>query len=348
MSEPFFVDLGFSQCRKHGEDICGDAFKFIKNMEDSRVVAVLPDGLGSGVKANILASMPATMALKFANELTGPRGILHAAEIMMDALPICQVRKISYATFTILNAWPDGNVRIIEMGNPAFVLLRNDKVVSVPYDELNPSKYDNRSMKVYHFKVDMWDRIVFFSDGVTQAAIGSDELPLGWRETGVSEYLMDYLSNSLDASSYEVAEHVISEAISKEPHNINKDDMTCAALYFRNPREMLLFTGPPYDSARDAECASFLKNFVGDKAICGGTSAEIVSRELGRELKMDLSSISPDMPPMSTMDGENLETEGIVTLSGRRLYTSSAVTDEVVEETLEKFDRLFSSYAPAE
>ena len=28
MSEPFFVDLGFSQCRKHGEDICGDAFKF--------------------------------------------------------------------------------------------------------------------------------------------------------------------------------------------------------------------------------------------------------------------------------------------------------------------------------
>ena len=104
MSEPFFVDLGFSQCRKHGEDICGDAFKFIKNMEDSRVVAVLSDGLGSGVKANILASMTATMALKFANELTGPRGILHAAEIMMDALPICQVRKISYATFTILNA----------------------------------------------------------------------------------------------------------------------------------------------------------------------------------------------------------------------------------------------------
>ena len=43
-----------------------------------------------------------------------------------------------------------------------------------------------------------------------------------------------------------------------------------------------------------------------------------------------------------------LMAEGIVTLSGRRLYTSSAVTDEVVEETLEKFDRLFSSYAPAE
>ena len=320
MSEPFFIDLGFSQCRKHGEDICGDAFKFIKNMEDSRVVAVLSDGLGSGVKANILASMTATMAWKFANELTGPRGILHAAEIMMDALPICQVRKISYATFTILNAWPDGNVRIIEMGNPAFVLLRNDKVVNVPYDELNPSKYDNRSMRVYHFKVDMWDRIVFFSDGVTQAAIGSDDLPLGWRESGVSDYLVEYLSNSLDVSSYEVAEHVIAEAISKEPHNINKDDMTCAALYFRNPREMLLFTGPPYDSARDAECASFLKNFVGDKAICGGTSAEIVSRELGRELKMDLSSISPDMPPMSTMDGVNLVTEGIFTLSKAASY----------------------------
>ena len=42
-----------------------------------------------------------------------------------------------------------------------------------------------------------------------------------------------------------------------------------------------------------------------------------------------------------------LMAEGIVTLSGRRLYTSSAVTDEVVEETLEKFDRLFASYVPA-
>ena len=323
MNEPFFIDLGFSQCRKHGEDICGDAFKFIKNMEDSRVVAVLSDGLGSGVKANILASMTATMALKFANELNGPRGILHAAEIMMDALPICQVRKISYATFTILNAWPDGNVRIIEMGNPAFVLLRNDKVVPVPDDELNPSKYDNRSMRVYHFKVDRWDRIVFFSDGVTQAAIGSEDLPLGWRESGVSDYLTDYLNNCPDASSYEVAEHVIGEAISKEPHHINKDDMTCAALYFRLPREMLLFTGPPYDAARDAECASFLKNFVGDKAICGGTSAEIVSRELGRELKMDLSSISPDMPPMSTMDGVNLVTEGIFTLTKAASYLES-------------------------
>ena len=131
---------------------------------------------------------------------------------------------------------------------------------------------------------------------------------------------MDYLNNCPDVSSYEVAEHVVAEAISKEPNLVNKDDMTCAALYFRQPREMLLFTGPPYDSANDAECASFLKNFVGDKAICGGTSAEIVSRELGRELKMDLTSISPDMPPMSTMDGVNLVTEGIFTLSKAAQY----------------------------
>ena len=99
---PLFLDLAYSQCNKHGESICGDAFRFEKSDSDGRVVAVLSDGLGSGVKANILASMTATMATKF--DAQPNYSIFHGAEIRMRALPICEVRKISYATCTISDA----------------------------------------------------------------------------------------------------------------------------------------------------------------------------------------------------------------------------------------------------
>ena len=42
----------------------------------------------------------------------------------MDTLPVCSVRKISYSTFTIVDIDTAGYTRIIEHGNPSFVVLR--------------------------------------------------------------------------------------------------------------------------------------------------------------------------------------------------------------------------------
>lgn len=315
---PLHIDLGYSQRCKYGENICGDAFKFQKNDDGGRVVAVLSDGLGSGVKANILASMTATMALKFASESSDR--ILHAADIMMDALPICQVRKISYATFTIVNIDMRGDARIIEMGNPGFLLLRKGSVLDVPFQEMESEKWQDRRMKVYDFSLETTDRLVFFSDGISQAGMGTRAYPLGWRRQGCGEYVQRRVADRPDISSHELSEDIIRQARLKEPNGVNNDDMTCVGLYFRHPRKMLLFTGPPYDGKRDAECAEVIANYEGTKVISGGTSAEIISRILGRKLKMDLKNLHPEMPPMSTMDGIDLVTEGIFTLTKTAQY----------------------------
>lgn len=312
-----FVDLGYSQRHKHGEDICGDAFKFQKS-EGGRVIAVLSDGLGSGVKANILASMTATMALKFASE--NADHILHAADIMMDALPICQVRKISYATFTIVNIDPRGQARIIEMGNPPFLLFRFGEEIQVPFQQLESEKWQNRKMRVYDFSLEAADRLIFFSDGISQAGMGSHAYPLGWRKRGCAEFIYHRLIDRPAISSHELSEEVINQALRKEPNGVNKDDMTCVSLFFRFPRKMLLFTGPPYNEKSDKACADFVANFEGDKVISGGTTAEIVSRILGRKLKMDLHNMCSDLPPMSTMEGINLITEGVFTLTKTAQY----------------------------
>ncbi|MDD3585974.1 MAG: SpoIIE family protein phosphatase [Thermoguttaceae bacterium] len=320
-NEPFFIDLGYSQRFATGEDICGDAFKYQKGHDDGRVIAVLSDGLGSGVKANILASMTATMALKFTAEES--EGIIHAAEIMMSALPICQVRKISYATFTIVNAGLGGSTRVIEMGNPQFLLFRQGKRQPVSFETMISPKWYDRAMKVYNFAVKPGDRLVFFSDGISQSGMGSKAWPLGWGENGCADYVVSLLEKTPDISSHELSEHVLTEARRKEPGMQNKDDMTCAALYFRHPRKLLLFTGPPFDRARDAECCRELAAFDGNKIVCGGTSAEIVSRELGLKLTLDLSDSSSELPPPAYMDGIDLVTEGILTLTKTAQYLES-------------------------
>ena len=316
-TENLFIDTGYSQCCHYGEKACGDAIAFKRIPAEERLLAVLADGLGHGLKANILALMTTTMALRFSAE---DREIVHSAEIIMDSLPVCQVRQISYATFTIVDTRLGGITRVVEMGNPEFLLFRGGTVHPVDGVEFASPKYSDRTMTAYTFQAQPEDRVIFFSDGVTQAGLGSPHYPLGWRNSGVTEYVTNQLKNAPDISAQELSERILREAIAHEPGLRPADDITAACLYFRRPHRMLLFTGPPVDPARDAECAKLFRDFKGTKVICGGTSAEIISRELGTPLELVLDTISRDLPPMSRMEGADLVTEGIFTLSRAATY----------------------------
>ena len=63
-----------------------------------------------------------------------------------------------------------------------------------------------------------------------------------------------------------------------------------------------MLTGPAYDSGRDHEAAAYLDAFSGHKVICGGTTANIVARELGREVVTELPRHGCDLPPVSRID----------------------------------------------
>ena len=65
MADDLFIEMEASQYTKTGQAACGDDVRFVTVEKEHRHLCALSDGLGSGVKANVLATMTTSMAIKF-------------------------------------------------------------------------------------------------------------------------------------------------------------------------------------------------------------------------------------------------------------------------------------------
>lgn len=310
--DDLFIEIESCQKNKHGQDICGDSFMTRKLPEEDRVISVLSDGLGHGLKANILSTMTATMALKFT---ASDVDLICSSETIMNALPVCRVRNISYATYTIVDIKRQTDISIVEMDNPPFLLIRNGQAIAVPFKEVESPSLEGRKMKTYSLKACPEDRLVIMSDGISQSGIGTENLKLGWRVEGCKRFILEQVRRDPQISARALAGRILNEALENEVGHKAYDDMTVAVFYFRKPRRMLVLTGPPYHENRDAHFADIFDTFKGRKVICGGTTANIVARELKRELVDHLETTDGDIPPIATFEGADLVTEGLLTLT---------------------------------
>ena len=91
MADNIFVEAGCFQINKHGNFACGDTVLLHKVANQERCIAVLSDGLGSGIKANVLSTMTASMAMNFSIKR---EPIMRTARTIMDTLPVDSKRNI--------------------------------------------------------------------------------------------------------------------------------------------------------------------------------------------------------------------------------------------------------------
>ncbi len=312
MTQKYQIEVGYQQ-KNHGKErICGDVFLSRKVKEENRLIAVLSDGMGHGVKANILATLTSTMAINFAKE---HRDATRIADIIMNTLPVCSQRKISYATFTIVDIESEREVRILEYDNPNCIILRGSQIYEPHWTCLimNSEKNAGKEIKTCSFEPFLGDRIICCSDGITQSGMGSKKYPFGWGWENLREFIQAIVNNEPEISAAKLSAKIVAAAYRNDEYN-PKDDTSCSVLYMREPRKLMLCSGPPFEEENDKKLGKLVNEFDGKKILCGGTTGDIISRELAVPVHDSFEFHDPDLPPESTMEGIDLVTEGILTL----------------------------------
>ncbi|MEG0795471.1 MAG: SpoIIE family protein phosphatase [Odoribacter sp.] len=307
-----FIEVDCFQKNKSGNIVCGDSFMSQKLKDEGRMISVLSDGLGSGIKASVLSTMTVTMAMNYTamNE-----SILQSALSIINTLPQDQVRKISYSTFCIFDINYFGHTKVIEYESPAVYLFRRGEPVAIQKTKIPIERKDleNTFLWVSEFKLEKEDRLICFSDGVSQSGMGTATMPFGW-DAGVEQFISGLLKQQPDISAQELSRKIVLRAERNDNYRL-LDDCSCCVVYRRTPRNLLICTGPPYDEKKDRYLAEKVRDFKGKRILCGGTTATIISRELNLPLTVSLQVTDKELPPLSYLEGIDLVTEGILTLS---------------------------------
>jgi len=312
--QKYHAEVGHFQINHAGEKICGDVFLSKRIPEENRVVCVLSDGIGHGVRANVLATLTATISLNFSIEHKNANEL---ADVIVKALPVCSERKLSYATYTIIDVSMEYDaVSILEYDNPQTLIMRGNQIYEPEWTYVNyeGDVADKRVMnlKKCSFVPQIEDRIIFCTDGITQSGLGRG-MTMGWGRNNLIKFVREIIETTPTISADDLAQRIVKHASANDLHT-TKDDLTCGVIYFRKARRTLLCTGPPFSTEKDKEFATILRTFNGKKIISGATTTEIIARELGKTVT-DEERADPTLPPSSKMEGIDLVTEGVLTLS---------------------------------
>lgn len=323
----FFIDDGYVSLNHVGEELCGDKVEIVRKEEGTTIV--LADGLGSGVKANILSTLTSKMlCLMIANGVE----LEECVASIISTLPVCKVRNVAYATFTVIHVDHNGKGYIFEFDNPPIIYLRNGQLYNLPRE-----KKTIVGKTVYCSVIDAMenDCIVFCSDGAPHAGIGKT-MNLGWSIEDISQYIITNYKS--DMSARQIAA-LVGESCNSLYMGEPGDDTTICALRLVKPLHVNILVGPPMNKEEDDMVASNFMKREGLKIVCGGTTSKIMAKYLNEDIKTSLAYYSPDVPPIAIIDGLDLVTEGVITL-GKVLEVTEKYLDikDVYDKSLSEKD----------
>ena len=151
----------------------------------------------------------------------------------------------------------------------------------------------------------------------------------------MAEYTLKCTKKTLSASRLAV---MLSQACDELYEEKPGDDTTVAVARVIERRVVSIFTGPPKSKEDDERLMHDFMHTEGRKVVSGGTTANIAARILGKEIITKVDSRNPDVPPMATLEGIDLVTEGVLTLGKTLKLLKKYVNDEFDAEFFDELD----------
>jgi len=322
------VECSWDSLNKAGEELCGDAV--IVRSRGPEFMAVLSDGLGSGVKAHILATLTAEIA---AGMFEAGAEVEDVIQTLAETLPECSVRKLAYATFSVLTVHEGHAAHLVQFDSAPLILMRGHTLVRIPMEE---RAVHGRMIRQARFELEENDFMVLVTDGYEHAGLGG-VYRLGWGWDNIVLAIGRFLSAGI-CDTYKLAQSLAHTCL-RLYENRPGDDATVIAMRVRPALQATVLTGPPANRELDETAVKRFMAGAGEKIICGGSTAQMAARVLGEELLVDWvppgkrqsQSQRPKKgsPPTAELKGVDLVTEGILTLgqAAQLLRAARTITD---------------------
>jgi len=298
----YYIDASYKSINKFGEELCGDKVETVK-IEDG-CIFVLSDGLGSGVKANILATLTSKIAITM---LKGGSSIDETLETIINTLPKCKVRKLAYSTFTIIKLNNNGDCYMVEYDNPPTFFYRDGCDVAIDRKE---RIIEEKKIFESHFKFYPGDLLTVVSDGAVHAGVG-EHLNLGWQWENINDFLRDISQKKYATDVTNSLLDICKTLYNDKPG----DDTTVLSIKFQPIKYLNLFTGPPKNIEDDKKFIQKVEESQGILVLSGGTTANIISKAWNEPIKIELDGYKDNLPPIGYLKGVDLVTEGLLTLN---------------------------------
>ena len=235
-------------------------------------------------------------------------------DTIIDSLPVCKVRGVAYATFTVISINERGEGYLVEYDNPPAIYIRDGELIP---PERTERIYADKKVYFSPIKMREGDQIITTSDGVVHAGIGMS-LNFGWDIAEIREFMEIHYDR--DGAAMTAASVLANACYSLYGKECGDDtSVLCVKLMPTRPTNIMI--GPPRDELVVGE---FLSS-PGKHAVCGGTSSQVVARVMGKELTSSFDFPDRDVPPIGYIDGIDLVCEGVLTLrKGRRVPSCEA------------------------
>ena len=244
----------------------------------------------------------------------------------MIRLPICSVRGVAYSTFTIIHVIANRTVEIIQYDNPPVIFIRGDEIYDYPKTELN---IGGKKVLKSVISLQEGDCMIAMSDGCPHAGIGL-AYNFGWKWEDIAEFMQALVAVGYTAKTLAT---MLVDQCDKEYGYHPGDDATACVVKMRKREPMNILFGPPRNRDDCDRMMSLFFSKEGKHIVCGGTTSSIVGKYLGKPVRASLTFERSDVPPIAEIEGVDLVTEGVITLSKVIEYAKDALDKNELYET---------------